>query len=148
MRGSAASPGAVLLIAVIGALTFAGASDGGHVHAAGAADQGGWCSPRASTRARGPYGAGATPFVAVRNAGGEVVAQRRAASGRTVISLPRGRYAVAAYWRPCEGGCDAEDLPLDRCAKRVPIRTAARGASETVNATAVFKGGEPCSAAA
>ena len=38
-------------------------------------------------------------------------------SGRAVISLPRGRYAVGAYWRPCEGTCDAEDLPLDRCAQ-------------------------------
>ena len=52
--------------------------------------------------------------------------------------------ASGIYWRPCEGTCDAEDLPLDRCAKRVSIHTAARGASETVSAAAVFKGGEPC----
>ena len=93
----------------------------------------------------GPYSAGATPFVVVRNAAGQVVAQRSAASGRAIVSLPRGRYAVGAYWRPCEGGCDAEDLPLDRCAKRVSIHTAARGASETVSFAAVFKGGETCS---
>ena len=129
-----------MLIAVIGALTFAGPAAGGSP----AADEGRIVfSARFDERA-GPYSAGATPFVVVRNAAGQVVAERRA-SGRTIVSLPRGRYVVGAYWRPCEGTCDAEDLPLDRCAKRVTIHTAARGASEAVTAKAVFKGGEPCS---
>ena len=145
MRGSAVSPGVVVLIAIIGALTFAGPAAG----QSPTADASGAANGRVIFSARfdesgGPYAGGATPFVVVRNAAGKVVAERRA-SGRTVISLPRGRYVVGAYWRPCEGTCDAEDLPLDRCAKRVPIRTAARGASETVTATAVFKGGETCS---
>ena len=147
MRGSAASPGAVLLIAAIGALAFAGTSAGGEATSAGAAGeaQGRLAFSARFDESAGPYSAGATPFVVVRTAGGKVVAQRRAASGSATVSLPRGRYAVAAYWRPCEGSCDAEDLPLDRCTKRVSIHTASRGASETVSASAVFKGGEPCS---
>jgi hypothetical protein len=149
MRGSAASsPGAVLLIAVIGALTFAGTSAGDSSTSAdaAAAAQGRLVFTARFDESGGPYGAGATPFVVVRDSAGRVVAQRSASSGRAAISLPRGRYAVSAYWRPCEGRCDAEDLPLDRCGKRVSIRTAARGASESVTFAAVFKGGDPCSA--
>ena len=81
----------------------------------------------------------------VRNAAGKVVAQRRAASGRALVSLPRGRYAVAPTGAPAREAATTEDLPLDRCAKRVSIHTAARGASESVSFAAVFKGGEPCS---
>jgi hypothetical protein len=92
----------------------------------------------------GPYAAGSTPFVTVRDASGDVVAQRRVGAGGTIISLKRGNYRVTAYWRPCEGGCDADDLPLDTCSRRVPIHTAARGASERVVARAVFRGGDAC----
>jgi len=136
-----------LLIAVIGALTFAGTSAGDpSTSAQAAAKQGRLVFTARFDESAGPYSAGATPFVVVRNAAGRVVAQRNAASGRAIVSLPRGRYAVSAYWRPCEGGCDDEDLPLDRCTKRVSIHTAARGASESVSFAAVFKGGEACSA--
>ena len=146
MRGSAASLAAVVLAAALGVLAVAGPSADGAGPSAGAAAK---ARGRIVFTARfdasaGPYGKGSVPFVAVRNAGGAVVVERRVSSGRTVIPLPRGRYRLDAYWRPCDGACGADDLPLDRCAKRVSIRTATRGASETVAAKAVFKGGDPC----
>ena len=144
MRGSAASPGAVLLIVFLGVLAFAGPATGGSPTADAAATDGRVVFTARFDESSGPYAAGATPFVVVRNAAGNVVAERRA-SGRTVISLPRGRYVVGSYWRPCEGSCDPEDVPLDRCAKRISIHTAARGASESVAAKAVFRAGDACS---
>ena len=136
MRGIAASPAVLLLAAVIGTLAFAAP--------AGAASPGKLVFSARFDESGGPYGAGSTPFVTVRNASGKVVAQRRVGAGGTIISLPRGIYRVSSYWRPCEGGCDPGDLPLDRCGRRVPIHTAARGASERVVATAVFRAGEAC----
>jgi hypothetical protein len=97
-----------------------------------------------TTRFEGFYVKGSVPFVLVTDARGDEVVRRRVASGRTVVSLPRGRYTVASYWRPCEGSCTPDDLPTDRCARRFSIHTAHRGASETVKANAVFQGGEPC----
>jgi hypothetical protein len=92
----------------------------------------------------GPYVEGSVPFLLVRDAQGDEVVRRRVGSGRTAVSLPNGRYSLTAYWRPCAGSCTPDDLPTDRCTRRFSIRTARRGASETVNASAVFRGGEPC----
>jgi hypothetical protein len=136
VRGIAASPAALLLAAVIGTLAFAAP--------AGAAERGKLVFSARFDASAGPYGAGATPFVTVRDAAGKVVAQRRVGAGGTIVSLARGSYRLSAYWRPCAGGCDADDLPLDRCGKRVRIHTAARGASERLVATAVFRAGEAC----
>jgi hypothetical protein len=136
VRGIAASPAALLVAAVIGTLAFAAP--------AGAAERGKLVFSARFDASAGPYGAGSTPFVTVRNAAGKVVTQRRVGAGGTIVSLPRGSYRLSSYWRPCEGGCDADDLPLDRCGKRFSIHTAARGASERVVATAVFKAGDPC----
>ena len=136
MRGIAASPAVLLLVAVIGTLAFAAP--------AGAAERGRLVVTARFDASAGPYAPGSIPFVTVRNGAGKVVAQRRVGAGGTIVSLPRGSYRVTAYWRPCEGGCDPEDVPLDRCTKRVPIHTAARGASERVVANAVFRGGDAC----
>jgi hypothetical protein len=92
----------------------------------------------------GPYVSGTTPFLAVRTAAGRTVAERRVTGGRAVVTLPPGRYVLASYWRPCGATCSEDDLPTDRCARRFRVRTASRGASETVAAEAVFEGGEPC----
>jgi len=86
---------------------------------------------------------GAVPFVLVKR-GDRDVLRRRISNGKTTISLPAGRYGLAVYWRPCGSRCRADDLPIDRCARTLPIRTASRGASETVTASAVFRAGEPC----
>ncbi|MBN1530522.1 MAG: hypothetical protein JW895_15775 [Thermoleophilaceae bacterium] len=131
MRGIAAS--SAVLFAALAFAAPAGAAGPGELEFSARFDAG-----------AGPYAAGSTPFVTVRGAGGKVVAQRRVGAGGTVISLPRGTYRVTAYWRPCEGGCDPDDLPLDHCARRVSIHTAGRGASERVVAAAVFRGGEAC----
>ena len=146
MRGSAASLAAALLAAALGVLAVAGPSAGG---AGPTADAAANARGRIVFTARfdasaGPYAEGSVPFVAVRKAGGALVEERRVSSGRTVISLPRGRYRLDSYWRPCDGPCGPDDVPLDRCAKRLSIRTAGRGASESVTAKAVFKGGDPC----
>ncbi|HEU0024434.1 MAG TPA: hypothetical protein VFQ12_07380 [Thermoleophilaceae bacterium] len=146
MRRLAAVSGIVAMVMALFGLALVGPSAG---DAERTADASGQARGRIVFTSRfdesaGSYGAGSVPFVQVRNASGDVVAERRASSAGVVIALPRGRYVLAAYWRPCEGPCDPEDLVTDRCAKRVPIRTALRGASETVTASAVFRGGEPC----
>jgi hypothetical protein len=92
----------------------------------------------------GPYVEGSVPFLLVRDARGNEVVRRRVSAGRTVVWLPSGSYSLAAYWRPCEGACIPDDLPTDRCGRRFSIHTARRGASETVDASAVFRGGQPC----
>ena len=146
MRGSVASLAAVVLAAALGVLAVAGPSAGGAEPSAGAAAK---ARGRVVFTARfdssaGPYAKGSIPFVAVRNADGAVVAQRRVSSGGTKIPLPRGRYRLDAYWRPCAGSCGPDDLPLDRCSRSFSIRTASRGASESITAKAVFKGGASC----
>ena len=90
MRGSAASLAAVVLAAALGVLAVAGPSADGARPSAGAAAK---ARGRIVFTARfdasaGPYGKGSVPFVAVRNAGGAVVVERRVSSGRTVIPLP------------------------------------------------------------
>ena len=84
------------------------------------------------------------PFILVRDARGEDVVRRAVKRGATSVSLPAGAYQLAVYWRPCQGRCDPEDLPTDRCARRFTIHTARRGDSETIAAHAVFSNGEPC----
>jgi hypothetical protein len=144
MRASAACPAALATLLALAALAFAAPSGGAPAPAERAAKARG--ELRFSARfdeSAGPYVKGSVPFLLVRDASGRDVVRRRV-NDRTVVSLPAGRYTLAAYWRPCEGPCQEEDLPTDRCARRFTIHTARRGASEAVTASAVFRGGEPC----
>jgi hypothetical protein len=133
---------AALSLAVAG-LTLAGAPAGG---AQGPANAAAKAHGRLTFDVRfvGPYVQGSVPFVLVRDARGTDVVRREVKGGSTTVSLPDGEYTLASYWRPCQGRCDPEDLPTDRCSRKFTIHTARRGDSETIAASAVFSGGEAC----
>jgi D-alanyl-D-alanine dipeptidase len=77
-----------------------------------------------SSARRPLYTEGAVSFVRVRDAGGDTVVRRRVRHRprfRMVRRLPRGRYKVVSYQRPCDGTCSLLDPPTDRCARRIRI---------------------------
>lgn len=95
-------------------------------------------------RFEGNYSSDTVPFVRVRTSAGRTIAERRMDGSRATVSLRAGSYVVTSYWRPCDGPCTADDLPVDPCSRRFKIRTPRRGASETVTARALFRAGESC----
>ena len=74
---------------------------------------------------RGVYVEGSISYVRVRDASGDTVVRRRTAAARfrMVRKLPPGRYRVVSYQRPCDGNCGFLDPPVDRCSRRVRIRS-------------------------
>ena len=138
MRGIAASPAVLLLAAVIGTLAFAAACRSGFpgklVFSARFDESGGPVRAPAST-----------PFVAVRNAerqGGRAAARRRGRHDHLAPARALPRWAPTGA--PARAAATRATSRSTAAASACPIHTAARGASERVVATAVFKGGEAC----
>ena len=77
---------------------------------------------------RGVYVEGSISFVRVRDRSGDVVVRRRTVKPRFRMrrTLRPGRYRVISYQRPCDGNCSFLDPPVDRCARRVRIRSGGR----------------------
>jgi D-alanyl-D-alanine dipeptidase len=73
---------------------------------------------------RGPYIEGSVSFLRVVDARGRLVLEERSSGRvrwRVKRRLPRGRYRVTSFERPCSGNCGLLDPPRERCARRIRI---------------------------